>query len=99
MTIHKVCKVEVRVSRSEEVTLLFTPLHGGEPERDTDGSFLQFGIPLGRDAVGLAALVYDFARWITGLAVQELQAQQDAVHRATAPPTSADLPSRVRKGE
>src|ERR1700692_4154511 len=84
MTISKVCEVEVRVDSGGEVTLLFTPLRGGYAGKDVCGNNLCFGVPLSRDAAGLAGLIHDLARWITGLAVKEIQAQQVHVERATS---------------
>jgi hypothetical protein len=84
MTIRKVLEIEVSVDGGGAVTLLFTPLQGGFAEKDSDGNSLRFGVPLSRDAAGLAGLIHDLARWITGLAVKEIQAQQDHVERATS---------------
>jgi len=67
------------------VTLLFTILRGGERERDADGNTLSFGIPLAQDAASLSDLIRNFARWITDLAVKEVQSQQAEVIRATTP--------------
>ena len=55
-----------------------------DAEKDSDGNTLRFGVPLSRDAAGLAGLVHDLARWVTGLAVKEIQAQQAHVERATS---------------
>ncbi len=76
MTIRKVCEVEVRVGGSGKVTLIFAPMRGGLAEKDTDGSPLRFAIPLNQDALGVSGVVHDFARWITGLCVKEVQDQQ-----------------------
>jgi hypothetical protein len=101
LTIKKVFDVEVHVDSSGEVTLVFTPLHGGISEKDADGDTLRFGIPLNRDAQGLAGLVHDFARWITGLCVKEIQAQQAQIQliafQANTPHTESG--KRNRKGE
>jgi len=101
MTIRKVFEVEVRVDNSGEVTLLFTPMRGGIAEKDVCGNTVSFGVPLNRDAVGLANLIHDLARWITGLAVKEIQAQQVHVERATSlgqAPTP-ESGKRNRKGQ
>lgn len=99
MTIQKVCRVEVRVAGPGEVTLLFTPLRGLEPERDADGSRLCFGIPLSRDGAGLAGLVHDLARWLTGLVVQEVQVQQAEIQRVTSQGKSVEPTCRASRGE
>jgi len=101
MTIRKVFEVEVRVDSSGEVTLLFTPLRGGFAEKDVCGNTLCFGVPLSRDPAGLAGLIHELARWITGLAVKEIQAQQAHVERATSPAQAAtpEAGKRNRKGE
>jgi len=88
MTIRKVLEVEVSVDGGGAVTLLFTPLQGGFAEKDTDGNTPRFSVPLSRDAVGLAGLVHDLARWVTGLAVKEIQAHVERANsqtRAAAP--------------
>jgi hypothetical protein len=101
VVIKKVFEVEVRVDGSGEVTLVFTPLHGGIAEKDPDGDILRFGIPLQRDAQGLAGLVHDLARWITGLCVKETQAQHAQIQLVTsqdkAPPTESGKPGRKGK--
>jgi hypothetical protein len=84
MTIRMVLEVEVSVAGGGAVTLLFTPLQGGFAQKDSDGNTLRFGVPLSRDAAGLAGLVHDLARWITGLAVKEVQAQQAHIERVTS---------------
>jgi len=93
MTIRKVFEVEVRVESSGEVTLLFTLMQGGITEKDVCGNTLCFGVPLNRDATGLAGLIHDLARWITGLAVKEIQAQQVHVERATKTPQATIHPT------
>jgi hypothetical protein len=101
VVIKKVFEVEVRVDGSGDVTLVFTPLHGGIPEKDADGDALRFGIPLNRDTHGLAGLVHDLARWITGLCVKEIQAQQAQVQLIAfqANPAQTESGKRKRKGE
>jgi hypothetical protein len=95
LTIRKPCEIEVRIDAPGEVTLLFTPLRGGEPERDAAGSSVRFAIPLRQDDVDLAVLVRHFARWVTDLVLKEMQAQQADVHRATESATAA--PAELRR--
>ena len=101
MTIRKPCEVEVRIDTAGEIVLLFTPLRGGEPERDDTGSLVRFAIPLRQTDAALVSLVRLFTRWVTDLVVQEMQAQQANVHRATepTPEPSAEPPRRGRKAE
>jgi len=100
MTIRKVFEVEVRVD-GDDITLLFTSLRGGVAEKSTNGEVLRFGMPLNRDVAGLAGMVHDLARWITGLAVKEIQAQQAHVERAISPAQVAtpEAGKRNRKGQ
>jgi len=76
-------------------------MRGGFAEKDVCGNTLCFGVPLSRDAAGLAGLVHDLARWITGLAVKEIQAQQVHVDRATSQTqtTTPEPRKRNRKAE
>jgi len=76
-------------------------MRGGFAEKDVCGNTICFGIPLSRDIAVLAGLVHDLARWITGLAVKEIQAQQVQVERATsqAQEATSEAVKRNRKGE
>jgi hypothetical protein len=84
MSIRKTVEAAVRANRHGEVTLTFTAVCAGGPERDPDGTPLRFGIPLAHPDTELAELVRGLTRWVVDLYAQEVQAQREAVQQATA---------------
>jgi hypothetical protein len=100
LTIRKPFEIEVRIDAAGEVTLLFTPLRGGEPERDAAGSLVRFAIPLRQGDTDLASLVRNFTRWVTDLVITEMHAQQADIHKATeSAPAAPAEPRPGRKPE
>jgi hypothetical protein len=97
LTIRKPFEIEVQIDGAGEVTLLFTPLRGGEPERDAAGSLVRFAVPLRQDDPDLALLIRHFARWLTDLVLKEMQALQADVHKATDSAHAA--PAEPRRGQ
>jgi hypothetical protein len=99
LSIHKTFDVNVRVEPTGQIALVFASVRGScELERDANGAPVAFAFPLGPDDAKVARLVHLFARWIADLAAQEMQAEQAAVHQATARPEALpDQPRRRRR--
>ena len=92
MILEKICKFSVRVEPDGNVLLLFVCLgSGGDPERDANGDPYCYGVKLEQDDAAVAAQVRRLARWLTDMAARDIQAEMDAVNRATA--SAALLPA------
>jgi hypothetical protein len=104
MKIQKVIDIQVRIDPGPTVFLLFFSLGAvGAPECDANGNPLCFGIPLDQDDAALAAQLRLLARFVTDMAAKDMQANIDAIGRATAPPRVRRAPrqrgsGRARRG-
>jgi hypothetical protein len=74
--------------------LFFSLGANGAPECDANGDPLCYVIPLDQDDTALATQLRLLARFVTDMAAKDMQANIDAIGRATAPAQARRVPRR-----